>query len=249
MPVESQGQTLKKRNPPWARDEIILALDTYFSTNILILSVNSDLVIELSNQLNKLNAYDNNVITDTYRNPNGVHMKLMNFYSIENPGKGLANYSKLDKSIYLEFCNDKAYLHSISKKIKDALDCSAQKSTTIDDEGFLEGKIIERLHKSKERNQKMIKEKKRMAFRDTNKLECEVCGFDFKSTYGVIGDGFIECHHKIPLSEIDVSVRTKLIDLALVCSNCHSMLHRNRPWLSIEQLKETLHLTESGSRG
>lgn len=31
---------------------------------------------------------------------------------------------------------------------------------------------------------------------------------------------------------------TKVEDIALVSANCHRMLHRRRPWLSITELKQ-----------
>jgi 5-methylcytosine-specific restriction protein A len=31
-----------------------------------------------------------------------------------------------------------------------------------------------------------------------------------------------------------------LSDLALVCSNCHSMLHRGNPWPSVDELRRSL---------
>ena len=33
---------------------------------------------------------------------------------------------------------------------------------------------------------------------------------------------------------------TKEKDIVLVCSNCHRMLHRHRPWLSAVELKSVL---------
>jgi predicted HNH restriction endonuclease len=29
-----------------------------------------------------------------------------------------------------------------------------------------------------------------------------MCGFDFKDKYGELGEGFAECHHTIPVSEL-----------------------------------------------
>lgn len=229
----------KKRNPAWTRDEIILALDVYFSVNIHRLSVHEDAIVNLSKILNKLKSYDSQYQTDTYRNPSGVHMKLMNFYSIENPGKGLRHASKLDQKVYDEFNNEKPYLHSIAIKIIEAINSNCEiKSISIDDEAFMEGNIVEKLHKSKERNQKVVTAKKERTFRENGFLKCEICGFDFKDVYGDLGDGFIECHHKKPLSEIDTATKTRINDLILVCSNCHRMLHRKRPWPSVEELQE-----------
>ncbi len=61
---------------------------------------------------------------------------------------------------------------------------------------------------------------------------------DFKAVYGELGNGFAECHHKNPLSLRDENKKTELSDLAIVCSNCHRMLHRKRPWIKIETLKD-----------
>jgi putative restriction endonuclease len=30
---------------------------------------------------------------------------------------------------------------------------------------------------------------------------------------------------------------TRLEDLALLCANCHRMIHRASPWLSVEELR------------
>ena len=66
-----------------------------------------------------------------------------------------------------------------------------------------------------------------------------ICGFDFASTYGVLGERFIEVHHIVPLAQAGAS-KTKLTDLVLVCSNCHRMLHRTKPWISASQLRDRL---------
>jgi predicted HNH restriction endonuclease len=41
-----------------------------------------------------------------------------------------------------------------------------------------------------------------------------------------LGQGFIEVHHVIPLSQSAGPRRTDLDDLLLVCSDCHRMIHR-----------------------
>ena len=57
---------------------------------------------------------------------------------------------------------------------------------------------------------------------------CQVCGFDFEGTYGAWGRGFAEVHHvqelgAVPSEGVEVDPST---DLAVVCSNCHRMIHR-----------------------
>jgi len=55
--------------------------------------------------------------------------------------------------------------------------------------------------------------------------------------YGNRGIGFIECHHTKPVSMLDGKSTTRIEDLALVCSNCHRMIHRTRPWMSVDELR------------
>jgi 5-methylcytosine-specific restriction protein A len=77
-------------------------------------------------------------------------------------------------------------------------------------------------------------------------LMCEVCEFDFHAAYGDLGYGFMECHHIVPLCELEESSLVRLDDLALVCSNCHSMLHCARPWRSIAQLRACIDRPDTG---
>lgn len=71
---------------------------------------------------------------------------------------------------------------------------------------------------------------------------CQICGFDFKKTYGSLGENFIEVHHIKPLSEVNGEVHINPeTDLVCVCSNCHSMLHRRRDKvLTVEELKRMI---------
>lgn len=52
-----------------------------------------------------------------------------------------------------------------------------------------------------------------------------------------MGKGYIECHHLIPLSNFQVIKETKLDDLALLCSNCHRMIHKDLNIKTITEFK------------
>jgi len=91
-------------------------------------------------------------------------------------------------------------------------------------------------HLKRERNRAVVEAKKAAALSSTGGLSCEVCGFDFASTYGSLGEGFCEVHHLSPLSASDESVTTTLADLAVLCSNCHRIIHRSDPMLSVAEL-------------
>jgi len=73
------------------------------------------------------------------------------------------------------------------------------------------------------------------------KAICAVCSFDFEKTYGEIGKGFIHVHHLTPVSQIGKVYQVDPInDLIPVCPNCHSMLHKQEPPLTIDELKSRL---------
>ena len=80
--------------------------------------------------------------------------------------------------------------------------------------------------------------KKQQVLRTTGCLTCEVCGFDFERIYGRLGRGFCEVHHKVPLAEVGTEVITKMEDLAILCANCHRMVHRTNPFKSLEELQQ-----------
>jgi 5-methylcytosine-specific restriction protein A len=67
---------------------------------------------------------------------------------------------------------------------------------------------------------------------------CAVCDFNFGRTYGKLGEKYIEVHHLKQLADIGEEYEINPIDdLRPVCANCHRMLHKERPPLSIEELK------------
>lgn len=95
-------------------------------------------------------------------------------------------------------------------------------------------------HIQRERNKKIIKEKKEVTLKETGHLKCEVCNFDFFEFYGEDGYGFCEVHHLKPLHESDGVIITSLSELAIVCSNCHSIIHKTKPMLSINELSKKI---------
>ena len=96
------------------------------------------------------------------------------------------------------------------------------------------------LHLRIERDRRLVEAKKRSVLSTVGFLECEVCEFDFRKVYGKLGDRFCEVHHRRGLSERSGARITKLSDLAVVCSNCHRMLHRMARAMSIEKLRRAL---------
>jgi len=108
-----------------------------------------------------------------------------------------------------------------------------------DESAYPEGKARYEQHRRLERDAKITRRAKALRLETSGRLECEVCGFDFSVVYGKAGHGFIEAHHRKPVSTLDGVKKTKIEDIALVCSNCHRMLHHVAPLQEIEQLRET----------
>lgn len=89
-------------------------------------------------------------------------------------------------------------------------------------------------HLRRERDRNLVQAKKAAVLLQQGCLICEACGFDFSKVYGELGRGFCEIHHRTPLSSSEGAVRTALGDLAVLCSNCHRMIHRTEPMPSVE---------------
>ncbi len=70
------------------------------------------------------------------------------------------------------------------------------------------------------------------------RLRCQVprCGFCFEDVYGPLGAGYAHVHHLDALAGGDEPVVTTLDDLAIVCANCHAMIHRNGECRPLEGL-------------
>lgn len=116
----------------------------------------------------------------------------------------------------------KAYL---ALTFRGGLDSSAEGSN---DEAPSSATITEvrryRMHQRIDRHPKASKEAK--SYHGT---VCQACCFDFANQYGELGSGFIEAHHLRPLSTLEEDIPFQYniaTDFAVLCSNCHRMIHR-----------------------
>lgn len=240
-----------KRNPNWTRDELILALDLYFRKNPNSINSHHPEVKAVSDTLRQLQSYPNVPDPATYRGTNSVYMKLMNFLAIDPSytGTALKRGGKLDEVIWNEFASNREILVKTAERIRQGMlqknkhELQVPLEIEDDENEFFEGNVLYRLHKYRERNQKVVKDLKKDAMK-RGELKCQACGFDFSERYGDVGRGFIECHHSTPLSEYESNTETKTEDLVLVCSNCHRMLHRYRPWLRKNEVEKLIEKTK-----
>jgi hypothetical protein len=104
-------------------------------------------------------------------------------------------------------------------------------------EGVDEGGLALRQHLVRERDRGLRKRKISSVRQADKPISCEVCGFDFGLVYGERGQDYCEVHHRAPLHHTGQTI-TKLEDLAVLCANCHRMIHRRTPWLTVEALAD-----------
>ena len=70
---------------------------------------------------------------------------------------------------------------------------------------------------------------------------CKVCGFDFGAAYGPLAQGYIEVHHRVPVSKMGGSYQIDPVhDLIPLCANCHAVIHRVGPPMEPELLAQLL---------
>ena len=236
---------------------MIVALDFYLLWKGNPPGKKSPEIADLSSFFNKLHRKLGTSGTETLRNLNGVYMKIMNFRRFdpvykEQGKKGLSRGNKLEGELWSTFAPDRERLQKLSKSIRNAIDTESEilevgnLTQDLPEIEAVEGRVLTILHAMRERSRKLVTAKKAEALKQSGKLACEACEFNFAHRYGTRGAGFIECHHIRPLETLGDGTPTKLSDLGLLCSNCHRMIHCSRPWLSVAELRALVQAT-SGS--
>ena len=70
---------------------------------------------------------------------------------------------------------------------------------------------------------------------------CLACNFNFHEKYGELGDEYIVVHHTVPVSQMGNDyVVDPAKDLVTLCANCHAMVHRHDPPISVSDLRKIL---------
>ncbi|MEV1292736.1 HNH endonuclease [Pseudonocardia sp. NPDC049635] len=239
--MSEQPQTESRSRTPWGYEEIVLACDLVVANNWHALDRRTDdRVAELSSVLRQMSpmraAQD-----PTFRNVQGVGRKTHDIATLHpeysgQPTKG----GKLTAAVVAAFLTEPGRMGDLATAIRAAGSLSPDEAPPpdLDDEAtFAEGRPFERRHLARERDPEARRRKIIQVHNNNGVVRCEVCRFDFETVYGDRGRDFIECHHRDPLS-VSGPRQTALGDLVLLCSNCHRMIHRYRPWLTVEQLME-----------
>jgi|TARA_Y100001001_G_scaffold49336_1_gene45440 5-methylcytosine-specific restriction protein A len=100
----------------------------------------------------------------------------------------------------------------------------------------IEGQITHSLSKKRERSRR-----NRLLCLSIHGEKCHVCNFVSQEVYGVELPSILEVHHIEPLSDIEqpraYDPRTDLVPL---CPNCHSAIHKRKPALTPDELREIM---------
>ncbi|GAB3952927.1 HNH endonuclease [Streptomyces sparsus] len=240
-------QVKEINNPDWARDEIILACHLVMQNDWKGLDAKDGRVVELSTLLQLLPIHAEAERNEKFRNPNGVARKTFDIATRHPDYQGKpTNGGALDVAVLHEFLARPQEMTEAARLIRQGIATGELRSLAPtqdeefdDDYSAPEGRLLMRRHRARERNKALRKKKVASVLRRGGQLACEACGFDFEKVYGDRGAGYIECHHVVPLHEAGEG-RTKLNDLALICANCHRMIHRRAPWPTPAELRASI---------
>jgi 5-methylcytosine-specific restriction protein A len=234
------------KNPDWTRDEIILACHLVMANGWKGLDANDPRVIELSGLLQLMPIHAEADRNEKFRNPNGVARKTFDIATRHPDYRGKpTNGGALDVEVLHEFLARPAEMTEVAQLIRQGITAGDLQTLPLDDGEDLdnysapEGRLLMSRHKRRERNKGLRQKKIAAVLKQGGTLACEACGFDFEEVYGDRGSGYIECHHVVPL-HLAGEGRTKLSDLALICANCHRMIHRCAPWPTPKELRHLI---------
>jgi len=229
-----------KKNPDWIYEELILAAKLVFENQKKALDKNDPRVVSLASLLRKAGFHPLESRTATFRNADGVARKTQNIADHVPGFAGTPSHgNKLDKVVMDAFLLDPISADREANQIMLAI--AEGKSKHYQDSPNFEqideapeGRLLRRLVSVRERDPKLRKSKIDKHLAEGKELSCEVCNFNFEEKYGERGKGYIEVHHVDPLHVTGLT-KTSIEGLALLCSNCHRMIHRN-PWTTPAEL-------------
>lgn len=239
MPI-TKGQ----RNPKWNRDETILALELYFKSDGHPPSRGDKSVLELSKLLRRCGKMRLGSIEPSFRNPDGVALKLQNIHAAITDNKSGLSSSKGDKAIAKEFPFPSHYdeVIEVAASIRYAINSGQNILEQEDQPVFREGEAATRLHVIQERNPKLRKKLLQNRIDKHGKLICEICDFSACPTTNRIFESLFEAHHIVPLSTYKMTKNTTIRDMALLCACCHRLIHAvismDKRWISIEEARK-----------
>ncbi|UOZ09384.1 HNH endonuclease [Amycolatopsis sp. WQ 127309] len=241
-----------QRSPAWLEAELVLACDLVAGNGWRVLRTHDPHVAEVSRLLQLLPLHPPETRGTTFRNVNSVHRKIADIATQHPDYQGRPTRGgKLDREILQAFLDRPDEMHAEAGAIRVGI--TSGTLTTLpavadpdEEEAIAEGRALVLLHLRRERNPKLRAKKLDQVLTARGCLACEVCGFDFERIYGERGARYAEVHHVVPL-HVTGPTTTRLADLAVLCANCHRMIHRGSQWLTPAELRALVE-QHAGSR-
>lgn len=227
--------------PNWTIDELLLAAELVIDNGGQPLDDSDPRVLVLSGLLNASGVHQGFSGYVKFRSAGSVALKTANIAQHHPKFRGRAtNGAKLDKVALDKFLDNPTatrFEASVVRAMMSTGNLSVEiAGADVEFEGSAaEGRILRIWQLKRERNPELRQKKINSVTRAGRAVECEVCHFNFGVVYGQRGAGYIEVHHKQPLHVSGETV-TVLEDLALLCANCHRIIHRSG-WITVEALQ------------
>jgi 5-methylcytosine-specific restriction protein A len=221
------------------REEVILALELYLRSGTAGGQEHRDLSEYLRAWPIELELAQD----PRFRNQSSVTSKIYNLQYLDTDGNyGRENGGAATEAVWEEFGRDEARVAIAAKTVRDSVALLAREplSEPVTEQELEadESSVVIRAHRSRERNRRLVQEKRKRRLAETGALACEACGFDSAAAWGV--PGITEVHHVKPVSKLAPGETTKLADLRLLCPNCHRLVHSSRDWLGWDDLLATV---------
>jgi len=215
----------------FTRDEVILALDVFYSSEKSKGYAVTNKMQELSLLLRRLPIYsiqDNDV---SFRCASGIQGQLRLMTKSLETGIKSKDVGQLFIDIAKEYRDRHDELHAIAEAIRRNESTFASLfGAPLEDGGFPEGILLGHLHRLIEQ-------------RDGTKSgvmnHCEICSIQPEICYNFSGQ-LLQNHLVVAPTLMDYSRKYKADSFLTVCPTCHAALHRYRPWLTKENCGDVL---------
>lgn len=233
-------------NPDWTWDETLLTLDLLYRHGAPLDKRHVD-VIALSERLRSAAIHPEEVRKDSFRNPDGVALKMQNLQSAIDPTRRLSS-SRTDRAVASAYPpTEKEVVAKVAAQILGELAQAPQIEDVPEDELFIEGQVLTSSHRRRDRRLR-----RRLLDKCSDQgLICQVCDFSPPPLARDLMESFFEAHHLVPLSHATGETSTRVRDMALLCAGCHRFIHRlisrSKRWVEIPEAR--LAISENKIRG
>ena len=234
MPV-TKGQG----NPDWTWEETLLALELLYRHDGRAIAPTHPEAVQLSEELRAARIHSEESRKESFRNPDGVGLKLQNLMSAIDPTRRISS-TRTDRAVVEEYPRSRtAELREACRAVRLAMDKDASADEFDDDETFIEGTHVTARHRKRDRRLRH----RLIQSRIKDGLKCEICDFTPPAVGEELRTSFFEAHHDKPLADAEGERGTKVADMSLLCARCHRFLHRliarKRRWVGVEEARST----------